>query len=228
MEQIEIDNASEDITLFTDEEQVSVQSVDTIFEQRCPLRGERREFTVFNGNHCHQRVERKFGGKTKHRVNLQILDPQPRRRRDLALGWLMGSGIFGILSFLLIYRIYFSGQPANSLLVSLSVLSLSLFAIATLLTLFLSRKHIRYYSRFGRVPLLELIDNQPDAQDLTDFLRRLSQTIHLSRQQHPRASGDALSFELRDLRRLRDEGVIDAETYERAKQRIFAHPAYRA
>ncbi len=228
MEQIEIDNAAEDITLFTDEERVSVKTVDAVFQQQCPLRGEKREFTVFNGSHCHQRVERKFGGKTKHRVNLQILDPKPRRRRDLAQGWLIGSGILGIVSFLLIYRLYFSGQPASSLLVSLSVLSLSLFAVATLLTLYLSRNRIRYYSRFGRVPLLELIGNQPDAGRLTEFLRRLSHTVRLSQHHHPRATTDALSFELRDLRRLRDEGVIDAETYEQAKQRIFAHPAYRA
>jgi hypothetical protein len=227
MEQIELDN-TEDITLFTDEEQVSVKTVDAVFEQHCPLRGEHREFTLFNGSHCHQRVSRKFAGKTKHRVNLQTLDPAPRRRLDLARGWLITSAILGILSFLLIYRQFLSGQAGSSLLVSLIAVSLSLFIISLMLTLFLSRNRIRYYSRYGRVPLLELIANQPDSRSLTDFMRQLSHHVRLSQHNHPRAATQALSFELRDLRRLRDEGVIDDQQYEEAKQRIFAHPAYRA
>ncbi len=227
MEQIEIDNA-EDITLFTDEEQVSVKTVDVVFEQRCPMRGERREFTVFNGSHCHQRVERKFGGKTKHRVNLQTLDPTPRRRLDLARGWAITSAILGIFSFLLIYRQFLSDQPGNSLLMSPIAVSVSLFIIAVMLTLFLSRNRIRYYSRYGRVPLLELIHNQPSSAALTDFMRQLSHHVRLSQHDHPRPATNALSFELRDLRRLRDEGVIGDEDYEAAKRRIFAHPAYRA
>ncbi len=186
------------------------------------------DITLFNGSHCHQRAERRFGPKTKHRVNLQILDGTPRRRRELALGWLIGSGILGILSFLLIYRQFFSGQPASPLLASLIAVSLSLFLIALMLALYLSRTRIRYYSRFGRVPLLELIGNRPSADALADFLRRLSHQVRLSRHNHPHSETDALSFELRDLRRLRNEGVISDGDYEQAKQRIFAHPAYRA
>lgn len=227
MEPIEIDTA-EDITLFTDEEQVSIKTVDAVFTQRCPLRGERREFTLFNGGHCHQRVERKLGGKTKHRVNLQILDPTPRQRRELARGWLITSIILAIVSFLLIYRQSLSGPTSGGALASWTAISISLCLIALLLTLFLSRHRIRYVSRYGRVPLLELITNQPSTSKLTDFMRRLSHHIRLSQHHRPRAPTDALSFELRDLRRLRDEGVIGSETYEQAKRRIFAHPAYRA
>ncbi len=227
MEQIHADNA-DDITLYTDEEQVSVKSVDAVFEQHCPLRGETRRFTLFNGQHCHQQVKRRYGSKTRHRINLQILDSTPRRHRNLARGWLIISLILGILSFLLVYRQIHSDPPYSGPSLSLIVLALSLFVIALLLTVFLSRHRIRYYSRYGRIPLIELIGNRPNTTEVTDFLRRLCQQILLSRHNHPRSATQALSFELRDLRRLRDEGVITNDDYEQAKQRIFAHPAYRA
>jgi hypothetical protein len=228
VEQIDL-NADDDITLFTDDEQVLVRTINRTFQQRSRLKGVDYEFTIFNDNQCYQKVTRRHGGKHKFRINLGCLDPQPRREYNLADSWLVFAGICAILTFLLVYAGWIRNPPVRidrSLLYILTSFSVSACVISLLLAILKTRDTLVLYSKCGRAPVLELINNNPDHKAFTDFLDDLSRRILLSRKNMSESITQMLALELKELRRLRNEGVILDSQYEAAKQRIFKHEAY--
>jgi hypothetical protein len=230
MEQIDL-NADDDITLFTDDEQVVVRHINQTFRQKSRLKGVDYEFTVFNDNQCYQKVTRRHAGKHKFRINLGCLDPQPRREFNLADSWLVMSAICAILGFLLIYAGWIRTPPMNidrGLLYILTSFSLSASVIALLLALLKTRDRLILYSKCGRAPVLELINNNPSSESFRQFLDDLSRFILLARNNMSESITQMLALELKELRRLRNEGVITDAQYEAAKQRIFKHEAYSA
>jgi hypothetical protein len=78
-----------------------------------------------------------------------------------------------------------------------------------------------FRSRYGNCSLLRLFYNKPDSESFRHFVAELrtrilaaSQAVTLDKQQ-------MLSIELKELRRLADEGVLSQEQYRRAHQRIM-------
>lgn len=226
----EIDlSASEDITLFTDEEQVTVRNINQEFRQENKLRGIVREFTIFNEMHCYQKVIRKHGGKQKFRVNLSILDPEPRHEYKLADSWLVVAAISAIVGFLLIYLGWFrSGPPLlnQQLLFILTSLSISFCLIALLIAMLKTHDRLIISSKCGRAPVLELMNNNPDKDSFTEFMDSLSRHILLSRRNISSSPTELLAMELKELRRLKHENVINGDDYEKAKKRIFRNRAF--
>lgn len=228
MEEIDL-TAHEDITLFTDEEQVELDHVNEEFRQESKLKGIVREFTLFNDIHCYQSVTRKHGGKHKFRVNLTYLDSKPRRFYNLASGWLITAGISAILSFLLVYLGWYSGMQVNqSIAIILTTLSATFSFIALLLALLKTQDRVIYYSRFGHIPILELINNSPNRQAFSSFVQTLSSQIIQARQKSQLDTTARLTMELKELRRLKDEGVIPDTHYEQGKKRIFRNQAFKS
>lgn len=228
MEEIDL-TAQDEITLFTDEEQVKVDHVNEEFHQESKLKGIIREFTVFNDSQCYQSVTRKHGGKVKFRVNLTYLDSKPRRFFTLATGWLVTAIICSILSFLLIYLGWFSEIRLNpGVVMIMTALSITLSVIALLFALLKTQDRVIYYSRFGHIPILELINNKPNRQAFSTFMDFLSAQIIQARQNSHLDTTERLTMELKELRRLKDEGVIPESHYEQAKKRIFRNQAFKS
>ena len=230
MEEIDL-TVHEDITLFTDDEQVSVRKVNREFRQHSKLKGVINEFTIFNDNQCYQKVIRKHGGKHKFRVELSYLDPEPRREFNLADSWLVTAAIGAILSFLLIYLGWFHTNAArldSHLLYALLSISISFSLISFLVALLKTRDRLVIFSKCGRAPVLELINNNPDKDSFLQFTNCLSRHILLSRQNITCSATELLAKELKELRRLKDEGVIPTKQYELSKQKIFSNKAFVA
>jgi len=226
MERIDL-SATEDITQFTDEEQVAVKQVNHEFLQESKLKGEAREFTIFNDIQCYQSIQRKHGGKYKFRANLTYLDPKPRRDFILADNWLITTAISAILSFLLVYLLWFSQINLDrSILTIATSLFISFSLIAFLVTLLKTRDRILFYSKFGRAPVLELMNRKPDRESFKQFLDLLSS--HIIKAQHSAGLSptDSLIMELKELRRLKDETVVPESLYEQAKKKILQNKAF--
>ncbi len=222
-------STTEDITLFTDEEHVTVKKVNEEFTQQSSLKGLLFRFTLFNDIQCYQYIERKHGGKLKFRVNLSYLDPRPVHRFQLAESWIISAAIFAIISLLMIYLNWFREPPfSTSLGMTLTISALTLCLISLLLGVLKSEDRIYFYSQYGRASILELLNRNPDKQSLESFLNTLSQHI-ISAQTSARLDRtEQLVQELKELRRLKDEMVITEETYEKAKQRIFGNKAFKS
>ncbi len=225
----EIDlKGTEDITLVSEEaEPVKVNKVNEKFRQENKLKGEVREFTVFNGAYCSQSVSRKHGKQQNFRVDLTILDPVSKRNFVLAHGWLFTAAISVVLSFLLIYAGWFSSMHLNNgVMVILASLSLTSCAIFFLVSILRSRDRIILSSQFGRVPVLELINKKPGGTTFSSFINTLSSYIQTAKYNDQLNTKDRLIKELREIRRLKEESVIAEDDYERAKKKILQHKAF--
>lgn len=227
VEEIDL-SQQDDITLFTDDEHVIVKQVNFEFVQRSKMKGEVREFTVFNDIHCYQKVTRKHRGKQKFRVNLAYMDPMPKREFILADSWLFVAAISAVVSFMLIYVGWFSEMQVNSnLMFILTSLSITFCLLAVLVALLKTQDRLIMFSRFGRAPILEFINNNPDHESFQQFSDQLSRQILLASQRNPASPKEILAQELKELRRLRNESVIPALQYERAKKQIFRNKAFK-
>ena len=226
MESIDL-SSSQDITQFTDEEQVDVKQINHEFVQENKLKGEEREFTIFNDGQCYQSVRLKHGGKYKFRANLTYLNAKPRRSFELAEGWLITTAIASILCFLLVYLRWFSQIQMNNQLLTVALsLSISFSLIAFMVGLLKSRDRIMFYSKFGQVPVLELINHKPDRESFKQFIDHLSSYIIKAQHAADLSPTESLVMELKELRRLKDETVIAESQYEQAKKKILQNKAF--
>ena len=228
MEEVNL-NTDEEITLFTDEEQVSVKKINQEFTQHSSLKGLSYRFTIFNDNQCYQHIQRRHGGKQKFRINLTYLDPKPVHRTHMAESWLIGSAIFAIISMMLIYLNWFKDTTGSSSLgTTLSIIFVTLSLTSFLFGLFKAEDRIFFYSQYGRTRVLELINKNPDKASFEDFMQSLSSHIISAQHKARLDKTQRLTQELKELRRLKDETVISEQKYEQAKQRIFRNKAFKS
>lgn len=228
MEEIDLSH-QEDITLFTDEEHVIVKKINLEFVQQSKLKGEYREFTIFNDIHCYQKVEKKHRGKQKFRVNLTYLDPMPKREFVLAESWMVIAAISAVVSFMLIYVGWFSELNVNSHIVFiLTSLSVTFCLLSLLIAVLKTQDRLILFSRCGRAPILEMMHDNPDHETFQKFADSLSRHILLACQNSSVSPKERLALELKELRRLKNESVIPHAQYERAKRRIFNNKAYKS
>lgn len=229
IEKIDLTSEDEDITLFTDDEQVTVKKVNFEFHQASKLKGVVREFTIFNDIHCYQFEKKKYGRKIRFRVNLTYLDPKPVRKFVLADSWLVITAISAIVSFMVVYMGWFSAMnlPVSIVYIAASI-SFSFSLIALMITLLRTQDRIFIVSRFGRIPVLELINKNPGKSSFNQFMNKLGKHIISAQHKAHLNATDHLTMELTELRRLKNEMVINEKYYEQAKKRIFGNKAFKS
>lgn len=225
MEEIEI-SSPEDTTLLLDEENVKIEQVNFEFHQASKLKGEEFSFTVFNNQHCYQKVKDIRGKKYKFRVALPYLDPKPLHKLTIAENWMFASAVSAIASYVLIYLGWFSEYAINMKLILIATpISLALFLIFLLVALVKTSNRTFIVSQFGQVPILEMIRNAPNKHEFADFLDQFSRSIKSS-QSALYNKKNRLRGELKELRRLKNETVITEKQYEAGKSRILSNRAF--
>ena len=220
-------STDEDITDFTDEEQVKVRIVNLELKQQYWLDGEKRDFMIFNGKHCYQRVEYKRGAKKKFRVNLGYLNAIPQRQTRYAYNWFIfalmmftvaGMSIYSIVKGFQIDPVMAGGLAAGSVLVAIGALVYASMK---------STCRIIFTSHFGQAPILELIDGSPNSRAFMTFIDVLQQKIHSYNQPGNSGKRQYLLEELDELRRLKNEGVIAPSVFNNAMKKIIKNPSYK-
>lgn len=83
-----------------------------------------------------------------------------------------------------------------------------------------SRKQI-FYSRNGRVPLVELAINIPTKKEFSAFVRQLEDSIESSHGELTLSMNNQLAGEMRMLRRLSEEGLLSEKIYNTAKTALL-------
>jgi ribosome-binding protein aMBF1 (putative translation factor) len=77
-----------------------------------------------------------------------------------------------------------------------------------------------FYTRHGRAPLLRFLNRNPTAAELETFVADISNRIQRARTQWDNRQ-QFLSAELKEHRRLKDQGILTPESYEAVKRRIL-------
>ncbi len=231
MQEIEIEiESEEDITQLMDQEHVSVDKINHEFVQEDKLKGQLREYMIFNDIYCNQSVRKKHGNQSKYRVNLTYIDPQPQREFILAKSWLITATVGLVISLMLVYLGWFSPVQFDNrgILTIVTAVAFTACILAFLVAILRTHDRILFYSQNGRVPLLEFFNKKPDAESFDQFIQRLSRYIQLAQKLCKYNTNKCLTLELQELRRLQKEHVITEQQYEQGKQQIFNHQAFKA
>lgn len=226
MDSIEV-KSNEEITLFTDDQQIILKEVNFELEQSNKIRGFYNKLTIFNGSHCYQLIRNKHQRKIKFRIDISYLNPLPSRQHKVAWKWLFTAAPFMLVSLVMMYAGLFSEtfKPSTYFMtVLISASSISLICI--LLTIHRSYDKWVFKSEFGNIELINLLNSHPDKDTFKIFTDRLTLQVRKAKLAKDTALSECLAGELRELRRLKDETVISAQQYESAKQRIFTHEGF--
>ena len=224
--EIDIESFDDDTTNFTDDENIPVDHINFEFEQENRLRGLYRKITIFNDTHCYQSIKNKHQRKFKYRIDIAYLDPRPFRRRVREWKWLYGSiALFG-LALALVFGGWLDTSSNTYLGLIIGVL---VVAIMSLLAFFYySRDRVFFRSEYGKIKLIELINQNPDVDSFRSFINKFVMQIKRSKTAKKLNQTKFLARELQELRRLKDETVIPNNSYEKAKKLIFSHKAFSA
>lgn len=230
MENIDL-SSPDDITLFTDEEHVVLDTVDFEFEQSNRVRGIYRKMTIFNGNHCYQSIKNKHQRKYKYRVDIAYLNPHPFREHNIARKWLYAAAALLVTSIILVVIGWFNNAFDSTLNIFYStavVVSISASLIALLLFVHNTYDKVIFRTQFGNVKLIELINKYPGKDEFRQFVGRFIVQIRKARVKKGFTTSKFLARELREIRRLRNETVVTEEEYQSAKTIIFKHNSFKA
>lgn len=198
------------------------------------LQGIRRCFQMYRDSHLFQLLDNMRDRKQQsmpYRISLACMDAEPEQRRELEWKWISTAFATSLWSVVLAFTAWFQpavvetfdGLQAEHVL-SAATMMLSISFIAILLFLYTRRDLTVFRSRQARVPLIIMETNKPD--EVTFRMLRDDIVEGINKSNATRDVQDRLVAELKELRRLRDEAVIDEACYEEARRMIFQHPEY--
>jgi hypothetical protein len=223
-DEIELESLDDDSTDFTDGENIPVEHVNFEIEQTSKLHGIYRKITVFNDAHCYQTIKNKHRNKYKYRTDIAYLDPRPFRSRVRSWRYLyLALALLGIDAVLLVGG-FVDTSSINFLGLFVGLLVVGIMSL--LAYFYYSRDRVFFRTRYGKIRLVELINKNPDNKTFRSFVNNFVMQINKAKTARGLSQAKHLARELKELRRLKDEGVIPENSYEKAKQLIFKHEGF--
>jgi hypothetical protein len=227
----EVGRPEEDITEITlssdldDDVHLKPEHVNIIYVQEQKFKGVKRAFKIFNDTQLYY-MQKSFRHKenTKHRVNLNYVDIKPGRECTVAWRWLSTAFATIVWSMLLLYVGLFTQYKADYIVI-VGVLLGTFSMISMLIFYYRTQDKLIFKSYVGKIPLFEVSNHKPGNQEFDTFMETLRQ--HIKHAQGRLTMHQRLAGELKDLRRIRDEGRISNEDYESARNTIFKHEAFQ-
>jgi len=179
-----------------------------------------RHFQIVNG----KEIRICIGDKLKQKiysVHLLALADKGYFRIHISWPWLILSSICCLA--LLGYHFTKSISTPNlgsyefSLIAGLILTGLLSFIVFILK---ISRKRV-FVSRYARVHLFEILINKPDARRYKIFIDAISEHLQTARGFWELKPEHQIAGEMRMLRRLAKQGIIQQTVYEKAKDKLF-------
>ncbi len=191
-----------------------------VMTQESHLKGELRRFEIYNEKFLKINIHNVFGDKAYH-LNMDILEPWPILQRQISPRWLLSLVYFGGAT--LIYSIYLLQHPDRETLGHL-IPFIFLFILLTLgsllMFLYQSPNVMEFRSRYGGCVLVGLLKNKPNKEDFKHFTDELKTRVLAASQAITLDKPQMIEFELQELQRLVEEGIVSEAEYNKAKNRI--------
>lgn len=186
------------------------------------LRAQTSHYTIFDRRFL-SIYRKNFGGKARqYWIDLALLDSTPHFfvKNDRHSLYTSG-GMFGLCAILTLVSM-FSRMPWYTHAWSpLTLLTLCASVIALLVFVHRSQNLVRFHSQSGDAVLLEMYNNAPNRAEFEAFGRELVQHIQAAQRSDRRKPDQKLGAELREHRRLRDQGILTEEVYAAARDKIL-------
>ena len=192
------------------------------------LKGTYREYQLYAPRHLLLSFVEKKKAKTKEknfRVDLAWLSSEPDHNKIIVWKWLYGALAAGAFSGLFLFLAIAEVVKLEYSLVA-GVITLTTALIFSLIFVYLMRDEYIFRSYFGGARLFLIENKKPDQQKFDNYFISLQQTIDRTQAKIPVT--DRLVGELKMCRRLKDEGIIDEESYTSARTAIFKHEQYKS
>jgi len=194
--------------------------------QNNTLKGTRRQYQLYGANYLLLNLKEKERAREKQFcVNLAWLSSEPEHNKVIVWKWLYAALGAAALASLFIFLseseilapIY--GTIAGSITIAATL-------ICALIFVYLMRDEFIFKSRYGDARLFLLENKKPSQQEFDRYFINLQQAIE--RAQSGISVPERLVGELKMCRRLRDEGIIDDETYINTRTAVFKHEQYKS
>lgn len=161
--------------------------------------------------------------KRQYWVDLSFLQNKAQLKWHVAWAWfwlwLGFSLLSGIAAAIAMHPMFgvSMGHAAAAALVLACVGVLSLFALYRK-----SRRVLRFFTLHGKLPVLELLYNNPERKVFTQFVEALVNRIQQAHSKQYLSKDESLAAELAQHRQLMQHQIISGEQYEEAKTRLFS------
>lgn len=198
------------------------KTVNNVLRQHNQAIADERTFEVYNEKYL-KVSGRNLLGEFKYHLNLSMMEPWPVRHRMVAWRWLLGVVYFGISATAFIaYSIYRPELNLIGRVLPFIVVFLLLTLACLVMFLFRSPNVMEFRSRYGGIALINLLYNKPDRDEFKEFVEEIKNRILWASQQLKIDKKQMLAIELKEIRRLVDEGALREQDYARAKARIMS------
>lgn len=191
--------------------QIGEKRVEHKFVQINKMKGQAVAFTVFNDTYLSV-IEKDLVKKREYYLDLGYYNKEPIKK--ICIAWK------SLLAFvaLAVATLVMSAQLGFSYSVLGGVASFIFFV----LFIHGSSSHIVFITYHGKVPVMKLMSNVPNRKIFKEFVADLSARIERAQKRTMQNQDKYLAKELKETRRLKDEGVLTEDQYTKAKDAIFS------
>ena len=199
-----------------------VRYINRELRQEVRSKGIADRFAVFNDTFLY--VSQKKNGKSIRRfqISLAYLDEDPKGKKMVAVGWLKAAIALLLLAQVMLFTPWQDFFPLiGSIHLVVGTGMITLAVILFMAMLYTSYNKLIFHTEGGGVPLVYLYRNRPDKKTFAEFRDYLGEQIRYAHQTASQMGDVRRASLMRVHRHLRDEGVIDANLYDKAKQRLL-------
>lgn len=208
------------------DQEINPEKLGRKLRQQNTLKGTIREYQFYApGYLLLSFVEKKKASTKKFRLNLAALCSEPEHNKIILWKWLYAAFAAAGLLGLSIYLALTETINAEYCFIA-GTMTLTACIIFLLTFIYFMKDEYIFKSHFGNIRLFLIENKKPDQQAFDSFFIHLQQNI--DKTQAALSVADRLVDELKMCRRLRDEGIIDNNSYTIARTAIFKHEQYKA
>ena len=188
--------------------------------QKSKAKSETRQFEIFNEKFIQVTTSNLIEEKSFN-INLGLLEPWPVRHRNISIAWLCAVLYFAIST--IIYIFYLTINIDNDLLGKLVPL-IAVFILLTIASLIMfnyrSPNVTEFRSRYAGCVLISFLYNKPSAEVFDKFIDQMRARILTASQNIRMDKRRMLVIELKELDKLRKEGILNDHQIKQAHQRV--------
>lgn len=197
------------------------KQINSTLNQECNARGEKRFFEIYNDKFIKVAINNLINNHSYH-LNLNMLAPWPVRHRNISWQWLSAVVYFSFTTLIYtLYLIYFQDSSKLEKLLPFIVVFLLLSLGTFLMFLYKSPNVSEFKTRYGNCAVLSLIHNCPNSKEFKAFIEEIKLRSLTASQALKIDKKLMLDIEKNELKRIRDEGIINEYDYNEAMARIL-------
>jgi hypothetical protein len=176
-------------------------------------------FTIFGGHYVSVHLKRLFRQPVNYWIDLRYVESMPMRIFTLDRPALWVTSGLGALSIIFFLVAWLSRQPLFWLSVAVPLVCGAV--LAALILAQRSKDRIVFCSRYARIPWFELLVTKPKRRTVDEFIKSLTGVIHGVGNRRGDTPQERLGAELREHRRLRENGILSEAVYNSAKTHLL-------